>query len=475
MASARTSITHPISPTPIPHLVPLADNGGPTLTHALRAGSPAIDAGSCPSFMADQRELPRPVDIPVFPNADDGCDMGAFEIQEVHILYVKPVPTGIGDCTSWANACELQTALNVLVPVDEIWVAEGVYKPTTGIDRLATFSLVSGVAVYGGFEGIENSRSQRDWETHSTVLSGDIGVLGDNSDNSYHVVTSQVSVANAVLDGFTITGGRADGSYPHNNGGGLYNRGNPTLTHLIFTDNYAQNGAGMYNYLGTISVNASSFIGNNPLEYGGGIYNGGTISVTNSTFKDNHTNRGAGIYSYGTLDVSNSTFSGNHADHPGGGIYNDGGTLSILESTFSGNRGTSGGGIFNYSGGTTTITNTILANSPSGGNCANSGGVIIDGGYNLNSANTCGFTAIGSLINTDPLLAPLADNGGPTHTHALLDGSPAIDAGSCPGIPTDQRGFPRPVDILALLNADDGCDIGAFEVQNSLYLPIILR
>jgi len=117
-----------------------------------------------------------------------------------------------------------------------------------------------------------------------------------------------------------------------------------------------------------------------------------------------------------------------------------------------------------------TMTNSIVANSLLGGDC---GGdyLITDGGANISSDDTCGFSpANGSMPNTDPLLGPLQDNGGLTWTHALLWGSPAIDAGDnaqCP--PTDQRGITRPFD-----GNWDGlavCDIGSFEVNELLYSP----
>ena len=129
-------------------------------------------------------------------------------------------------------------------------------------------------------------------------------------------------------------------------------------------------------------------------------------------------------------------------------------------STFSGNSAPSGGGILNF--GTATLKNTIVANSPSGGDCVGAS----DGGYNLVEDGSC-LTAGTTSISGDPLLGELADNGGPTKTHALLEGSPAIDAipdtnGSTPGcgdagITTDQRGVARP--------QGSACDIGAYEVE----------
>ncbi|NIV28739.1 MAG: hypothetical protein GWN58_04235, partial [Anaerolineae bacterium] len=113
----------------------------------------------------------------------------------------------------WENACNLQTALGQAEDGDEIWVAEGVYYPGSGSDpRTITFQLESGVEIYGGFDGTETQREERDWESHPTILSGDLdqdGILDDG--NAYHVVSvSSASVdETSILDGFTITGGNA--------------------------------------------------------------------------------------------------------------------------------------------------------------------------------------------------------------------------------------------------------------------------
>jgi Bacterial Ig-like domain len=206
---------------------------------------------------------------------------------------------------------------------------------------------------------------------------------------------------------------------------------------------------------------------------GGGIYNAGTLTVTNSTLSNNeasHTSSssGGGIYNTdsGTLTVGNSTLFRNRVSCGGGGIYNQG-SLTVTNSTLSHNNATlcGGGGISNDGlNSTATLKNTIIANSELGGNCA---GTITNGGYNLDSGTSCGFaTENNSLSSTDPMLgAELADNGGPTLTHALLAGSPAIDKGSSFSATIDQRGLPRPSNFVGIVNAADGSDIGAFERQ----------
>ena len=166
------------------------------------------------------------------------------------------------------------------------------------------------------------------------------------------------------------------------------------------------------------------------------------------------------LFADAKLTLNNLTVA-NGRGAGGGGIYNNG-TLTVTNSTLSGNSVTDvdygrGGGISN-SGGSATLQNTIVANSPSGGDCY---GTVTDGGHNLDSDGNCGFgTANNSLSGVDPLLGPLADNGGPTKTHALLAGSPAIDKGNSFGATADQRGVARPQGAAS--------DIGAFESESTV-------
>jgi hypothetical protein len=170
--------------------------------------------------------------------------------------------------------------------------------------------------------------------------------------------------------------------------------------------------------------------------------------------------------------VTNSTISGNSASF-GGGIDNIGtvGVATVTNSTISGNSASSsGGGIFNING-VATLRSTIVANSPTGGDCFNTSGTITSGGYNLIGDTTCStvFTQTGDITNTNPLLGPLQNNGGPipTETHALIPPSPAIDwvpDATCPS--ADQRGFARGNDIFMVGNETPSnalCDIGAYE------------
>ncbi len=267
-----------------------------------------------------------------------------------------------------------------------------------------------------------------------------------------------------------------------------------TITHLSIVSGTAPmplsgSGGGILNNQGTVTVQNSTLSGNSAGYFGGGIMNNkGTVTVRNSTFSGNsagngaNTTGGGGIMNQeGTLTVQNSTFSGNVArvNSLGGGILNNNGTVTVQNSTFSGNSAGAGGGICNwgtlvvtnstfsgnsaslvgagiahdYSGGLLmSMSNTIIANSSSGGDCY-SYNPVTPNNHNLIEDGSCS-----PFLSGDPQLGLFpADNGGPTWTFALSPGSPAIDQGSNAAcLSTDQRGVPRPQGGV--------CDIGAFEV-----------
>jgi TolB protein len=260
-------------------------------------------------------------------------------------------------------------------------------------------------------------------------------------------------------------------------GGGIFNGLNDEMyiANTNFDSNNADNGGGISNSGGTVQLDGCQFNNNIATEEGGGISSSGTMTLSNSTLIENTASTGGGMGTHppGQSDnsaiISNSTFHFNYADS-GGAIYVKGASLQdridIANSTIASNIANNGGGIY-ITGGVTEVYNSILTDSPFDANCA---GFILDGGHNIDSGDTCDFDlADGSLINTDPLLGPLQDNGGETWTHALLYGSPAIDAADqahCP--PSDQRGVYRPQDGDGDGNAI--CDIGSFEYLNAVTL-----
>jgi hypothetical protein len=233
------------------------------------------------------------------------------------VWYVNAAAAGHHTGTSWADAdTDLQAALTSAQPGDQIWVAQGTYKPTGGTDRTVSFALKGGVAVYGGFAGTEAQLGQRDLAHHVTTLSGDIGVPGDSSDNSYHVVTSSMLDASAVLDGFTITAGNANASNvtgpEDDRGGGMYNdRSSPTLTNVTFSDNSAALfGGGMDNEVSSPTLTNVTFSGNSaaPANFGGGggmcNFFSSSPTLTNVTFSDNSAYHGGGMFTGGNSSAT---------------------------------------------------------------------------------------------------------------------------------------------------------------------------
>src|SRR5262249_4510133 len=206
----------------------------------------------------------------------------------------------------------------------------------------------------------------------------------------------------------------------------------------------------------TVTINSCT-ISSNSAGLGGGIFNGGTLTIASSTVSGNSASTGGGTYNDGggTLIVTNSTFSGNAATPSGGGIFNIRTTV-LINSTFSVNSAGFGGGVYNL--GAVQIGDTILNMS-----AISSSGTVTSLGYNLSSDNGGGFlNGPGDQINTDAFLGPVQNNGGPTFTHELLPGSPAIDTGDPNFAPppfNDQRGpgFNRVV--------NGRIDKGSFEVQ----------
>ncbi|PDW01188.1 Ig-like domain-containing protein, partial [Candidatus Viridilinea mediisalina] len=339
------------------------------------------------------------------------------------ILRVQAGASGANDGTSWANAFPtLQDALAVATSGQQIWVAAGIYYPDEGAGqsnnaRSATFLLSEGVAIYGGFAGDETALEQRDWEdnANATILSGDIGTPGDNSDNAYHVVTG---ANNATLDGFTITAGNADGSNPNDSGGGVRNINvSPTLRNL-------------------------TIIGNRANWNGGGVFNDG-----------------------GTPSFANVTISGNQATNHGGGVYNSGGTPSFANVTISGNQADNGGGLANRNSNASFANSTIWGNSSQVDNEDSTPSYS----YSLVQGLNPGDTNLPS--STDPrFVNPVAAGSAPTTdgNYRLQADSALINAGNDAAVPagitTDLDGNPRSIGGTV--------DLGPYEVPFPSVLSI---
>ena len=509
-----------------PLLGPLADNGGPTLTHALLVGSPAINAGD--NTIASNAGLTTDQRGPGFPRIGNGgttVDAGAFEADNttmpllaaannytttinttisrtssdpddlldndilsspqatltsfgggslggtvttnaagtsvalaggtlvvnsdgsfslttpsvvgaftfryrisntsgtsdaqvtIKVLYVCPatgtrwyvnaaVPVS-GTGTSWDCAFQiLQEALAVAGQGHEIWVAKGTYKPTASTDRTKSFSMRNGLAIYGGFIGTETLLSQRNATLNETILSGDIGTPGLNTDNSYQVIYNNQNALNssAILDGFTIT--QATNSGMVNTDVWHDTNISPTISNCIFTGNTSNQGGGLYNLFSSPTLINCIFYSNTSSVDGGAIYN---------------------IYQ-SSPKLINCTFYGNSAAGNGGAMFSNGqlgGYLSpsITNCIFWGNNT----GIFNVNDATPTISYSIVQ-----------GGCPVDA--------TCS-----NVLNVDPLFVS-------TTNLRLQTTSPAINAGTNTGAPEN--------DIdgnIRLLTVADPADMGAYE------------
>ncbi len=269
-------------------------------------------------------------------------------------IYVDANSVGANDGTSWIDAFNhLQDALSVASSGDRIIVAEGVYKPDESLanpegtgDRNATFQLISGVEIYGGFpDGGTNLWTDRDLVNNETVLSGDIGVQDDNTDNSYSVVTASQTDNAAILDGFTIRDGNG------NSGAGIYNyQGSAVIADCTIRNNNAITGAGMFNTQSSPTVRNCTFTGNSAINYGGGLSNyncGSGVLIEGCTFIENSAGIvGAGLENKNSsvLTAINTQFIRNAAGDSGGAIYADG-EIHLIGCTFEGNS------IINYYGG----------------------------------------------------------------------------------------------------------------------------
>ncbi|MHC4323837.1 MAG: right-handed parallel beta-helix repeat-containing protein [Planctomycetota bacterium] len=334
------------------------------------------------------------------------------------VIYVDDDAAGTNDGSSWEKAyVYLQDALtdaNSAEKPVEIQVAQGVYTPDMGVnqipsDREATFHLINGVSLKGGYAGLnEPDPNTRDIELYETILSGDLNgndvEVADPSnlpneltrrDNSCHVTTGSGTDMTAVLDGFTITGGNADGSDQLYEGGGMYNSsGNPTLTDCTLRDNSALRGGGMSNWENSNPTLANCKFYRNWANYGAAIQNNFTSSpmLTNCSFIENSAETGGGMYngsssnpelvdctfsrnfaeigggmrnsSFSSPTLTNCTFNDNSTHLWGGGMMNwDCNAITLTDCTFSRN---SGRGLYNKNS-SLVLKNCIFSENPAGG------------------------------------------------------------------------------------------------------------
>jgi hypothetical protein len=338
---------------------------------------------------------------------------------------------------------------------------------------------------------------------NQTITGPGAGSLTIDGNNNSRIFNIDSSGATVNISGLTLINGNST-----NYGGGIENVGTLNINDCVISGcdaNGFGNGYGgaIDNYGGTVNITTCTISGNTAITEGGGIRNeNGTVTITESTISGNTSDNGGGIGNYSTtgstVEVIRSTIYDNHAtsggNRYGGGIISNGGTLTLTNSTISGNDAVSGGGGIidgaaaaititqctitgntstNGGGGidlgnsTANIKNTILAGNTGGdgNNYYSTGGTLNSQGYNLEDATEAGFTGTGDIQNGTIGLDAIADNGGPTRTHALQTTSDAVDGipeggTSYNGAPaTDQRGISRPQSV--------NVDIGAFELEQA--------
>jgi predicted outer membrane repeat protein len=376
--------------------------------------------------------------------------LAVFALTEGKTIYVDDDANGLNSSTSWQNAYKfLQDALadaNASEKPVEIRVAQGVYKPDQGAnqtsgDRAASFWLINGVTLKGGYAGFgEPDPNERDVSIYETILSGDLS--GNDSltwpynleENSYHVVTASGTDETYVLDGFTITAGNATGLYPNSRGGGIYNHyGNSRFVNCVFSRNNASNGGGMYNEHSSPTLTNCLFDKKNGAVCGGGVYNSySNPNFINCVFSGNRAWGGGGMYNENSSPtLTNCTFSHNvssagRSTIGGGGIYNQDSNSTLTDCTFTENYSEVWGGamyniaVYNIYSNLTLMHCVFVQNSGGlGGGMANRGvsAKLTNCTFNKNSANQF----CGGIYNDD--------KGSLTLSDCIFSGNLSRDAG----------------------------------------------
>jgi len=427
-------------------------------------------------------------------------------------LYVVSYAESNGSGASWDDPLlDLQPALDQAEEGTEIWVSLGVYKPTQDGDRSASFHLKNGVKIYGGFFGTETTVDQRVPGLEPSILSGDIGVPEDPTDNSFHVVDGSGTDSSTVLDGFTISAGTAN-DY---GAGMVLIDGSPTLVDVTFTNNQVTGpanqgaGAGLYNQGGSPSLSGVAFEGNSvsgvDVALGGGMYNQSGSPVLRDvslrgnllTASGNDTpsgTRGGGLYTLdGSPSLVNVAFRENRADSGfGGGLYIQDGSPTLIDMLFAGNDAQYGGGLYNANTDASLVNLTLYNNGAvQGGGLYNQSGTLqisnsifwantgVVGAqiYNLDANSTIQFSLIQNGCPASITCQDLAPEFDPMFfdpaggDFRLTYNSLAIDAGDNTALPEwvtkDLAGYWRKADVASFLDLGKGSapivDLGAYE------------
>ena len=359
-------------------------------------------------------------------------------VYVANTIYVNPLATGTNTGITWANAfTDLQTAMDAArncINITQIWVAAGTYLPTTTTDRTLSFILINGVSIYGGFPNTGTPTfAQRNLSSNKTILSGDIGVSGTITDNSYHVINNPSGTLNtAVLDGFTIQFGNASVSSSNTNiGGGMLNT------------------SGGASGICSPKIDNCIFINNAALTNGGAVFNNGTGGNSSPAF-------------------TNCIFQKNTAVN-GGAVYIDAQSIgnsspAFINCSFENNTATTNGSVL-YGNGTTGIClpdfkNCILWNNL-GVKTFFKSNATITASYSFLEPTVTNYTSvIGNMSGTTtPFVATVSD------LHLNPCTSPALNTGSnvANSSTKDLDGNLRKFGVI---------DMGAYEYQsNQVLLP----
>jgi fibronectin-binding autotransporter adhesin len=451
-----------------PLLNPLANNGGTTLTRSLKAGSPAIDNGSNPaSLTTDQRGAG-------FPRVGGPApDIGAFETQPTTFVVTNANDNGAGSLRQAIINSNSNPGADSITFDPSLFNMPRTITLTTGQIAILDSATITGPGAALATVNGNNSQS-----LFTNTAGTKVAPAGTAISFSGLTFTSAAGGAiTAANNPITLTFANCvfTGNKSSSFGGAIgINNGSLTATDCTFSGNSATFGGGAISDSGTsakVTLRQCTLSGNTAGSHGGGVAAATYLLIEYSTLSGNMAGSGGAVSSShvgaaGTLTIRDSTISGNSASDTGGGIdlVDFNGTLRVQNSTITGNTANNKGGAIGlvYGSGVVAIDSSILsADSAPAGPELSIGSVTVNASMIGSASGVTTFTGdafTNSHIGVDPLLGPLANNGGSTQTRALLAGSPAIDKGTNPvGLSFDQRGtgFPRFIGIQP--------DIGAFE------------